>query len=212
MVFMEDSERAAAIAREKEVDAGLHLNLTTTFSEPGSATALVEHQHRVSRFLRLHRFAPIVYHPGLASSFEYVVAAQLNEFQRLYGREPNRIDGHHHMHLSANVILGRLLPKGTILRRNFSLAPGEVSLANRLYRKLIDRISSRRHCLPDYLFSLLPLEPAERLQRIFALACHSVVEVESHPVNPEEYRFLTEGEVFRHTGSVPIASCFAMPG
>ena len=32
MVFMEDSERAAAMARESEIDAGLHLNLTTPFS------------------------------------------------------------------------------------------------------------------------------------------------------------------------------------
>src|SRR5438445_7602395 len=31
MVFMEDSERAACIAREKGVDVGLHLNFTTPF-------------------------------------------------------------------------------------------------------------------------------------------------------------------------------------
>src|ERR1044071_8087146 len=32
MVFMEDSERAAAIARANGIDAGLHLNLTTPFT------------------------------------------------------------------------------------------------------------------------------------------------------------------------------------
>lgn len=32
MVFMEDSERAAALAKEHGVDAGLHLNLTAPLS------------------------------------------------------------------------------------------------------------------------------------------------------------------------------------
>ena len=32
MVFMEDSERAASIARADAIDAGLHLNFTTAFS------------------------------------------------------------------------------------------------------------------------------------------------------------------------------------
>jgi len=32
MVFMEDSERAASVARERGVDVGLHLNVTTPFS------------------------------------------------------------------------------------------------------------------------------------------------------------------------------------
>src|SRR6185369_10838794 len=35
MVFMEDSERAAALARQHRVDCGLHLNFTTPFD--GSA-------------------------------------------------------------------------------------------------------------------------------------------------------------------------------
>ena len=46
----------------------------------------------------------MVYHPGLASSFEYVVKAQLEEYERLYGAPANRVDGHHHMHLCANVV------------------------------------------------------------------------------------------------------------
>ena len=59
---------------------------------------------------------------GLAvdSGRAYVVKAQLEEFERLYGRAPNRIDGHHHAHLCANVVLAGLLPAGTIVRRNFS--------------------------------------------------------------------------------------------
>ena len=209
MVFMEDSERAAALAREREVDVGLHLNLTTPFLSSVSSGRLAEHHKRVADFLLRSRMSQVIYHPGIAGSFEYVVTAQLEEFQRIYGEEPRRIDGHHHMHLSANVLFAGLLPTGTIVRRNFSFQPGEKSWLNRLYRTVIDSTLAKRHRITDFFFSLPPLEPVGRLDRIFALASHSVVEVESHPVNPEEYRFLTEGKIFQRLGALPIESYFA---
>jgi predicted glycoside hydrolase/deacetylase ChbG (UPF0249 family) len=203
MVFMEDSERAASIAREGKTYAGLHLNLTMPFSAPPCSRELVKHQERVIAFLRSHAFARIVFHPGLARSFEYVVAAQLEEFARIYGDAPQRIDGHHHMHLCANVVFGRLLPPGTIVRRNFSFQPGEKSLGNRLYRRFIDGRLARRHCLTDSLFLLPPLE-TERLQPMFSLAATTNVEIETHPVHPDEYKFLTGQEVFRLAKGVRI--------
>jgi hypothetical protein len=113
------------------------------------------------------------------------------------------------MHLCANVLWGELLPSGTVVRRNFSFQPGEKGLGNRLYRKAVDRTLARRHRLVDFLFSLPPFEPAGRLQRISSLARKSVVELETHPVNPEEYRFLMEGEFFRQLGDLPVAPRFA---
>src|SRR5262249_51324289 len=104
MVFMADSERAAALAREQSIDIGLHLNLTQGFSGQNVSAQLREHHGRVAGFLLRHRLAQIVYHPGLAGSFKYVVNAQLDEFHRIYGEAPRRIDGHHHMHLCANVL------------------------------------------------------------------------------------------------------------
>jgi len=41
------------------------------------------------------------------------------------------------------------------------------------------------------------------------LSRHSIVEVETHPVNPEEYRFLAGG-IFRQFSRCEIASCFAV--
>ncbi len=210
MVLMEDSERAAAVAREQGVDVGLHLNFTTPFSAPMVLGRLAEHHERVAHFLLRNRLSQVVYHPGLVSSFEYLVAAQLEEFRRIYGAEPRRVDGHHHMHLCANVLFAGLLPAGTIARRNFSLQPGEKSGVNRFYRGVIDRLLARRHRLTDFFFSLPPLEPAERLDRIFAVASRSVVEVESHPINPDEYRFLTEGRIYRYAGDVAIAPRFTL--
>jgi predicted ATP-grasp superfamily ATP-dependent carboligase len=211
MVFMNDSERAATIAQERGIDAGLHLNLTTAFSMSSVPQRLKEHQERLSRYLSWHRFGQVIFHPGLASSFAYVVAAQLEEFRRLYGRAANRIDGHHHAHLCANVLLGKLLPEGAVVRRNFSFRPGEKSMANRLYRGWVDGRLARRHRLVDYFFALEPVEPAERLGHIFSYARHSVVEVETHPVNANEYTFLRRGEIFRRCGDIAIASHFAIP-
>jgi len=205
MVFMEDSDRAAAIARERGIEAGLHINFTTLFSAPGCSAELVKRQQELARYLRLRRFAQVVFHPGLIRSFEYVVAAQVDEFRRLYGAAPDRLDGHHHMHLCANVLIGGLLPPGTLVRRNFSFKPGEKSLWNRLYRRFIDSTLGRRHRLVDFFFSLAPLEPPSRVQRIFSLSRDFVVEVETHPIQPEEYRFLVGGEIFRRAAEARIA-------
>jgi hypothetical protein len=211
MIFMEDSERAAAVAREARIDAGLHLNFTTPFSSPHCPAQVVERQHELVGYLLRHSFARVIFHPGLVRSFEYVVKAQLDEFAQLYGARPDRIDGHHHMHLCANVLLGRLLPPGTLVRRNFSFQPGEKSLANRLYRKSVDRGLARRHRLVDYLFSLTPLESHARLERIRILARQFVVEVETHPINADEYHFLTAGGAARWADEIPIAPCFSGP-
>ena len=205
MVFMEDSERAAAIAQERGIDAGLHLNLTTPFSAPATPTRLIEHQYRLSRYLTRHRLSQAVFHPGLVQSFEYVVAVQRQEFFRLYGTEPKRIDGHHHMHLCSNVLLQGLLPSGTIVRRNFSFQRSEKSLANRLYRRTVDHLLARCHHLTDFFFALPPLDPPSRVRAIFSLASEFIVEVETHPVNPVEYQFLAGGEVFRWAGELPIS-------
>jgi predicted glycoside hydrolase/deacetylase ChbG (UPF0249 family) len=205
MVFMEDSQRAAAIANATDIYAGLHLNFTTEFSSSRCSSTLLQHQRRVSRFLLGHPRAQVLFHPGLAGSFEYLVRTQCDEFATLYGKYPERLDGHHHMHLCTNVLLQRLLARGTIVRRNFSFRSGEKSVWNRMYRRMIDATLARRHRVTDYLFSLAPFEPSERLEYIFSLATHSVVEVETHPAALEEYMFLTSGEIFRHLSGVTIA-------
>ncbi len=210
MVFMEDSERAAEIACERGIDAGLHLNLSAALTAANCPSKIAERQHRIASFLLWHPMARIVFHPGLASAFEYVVAAQIDEFRRLYGREPQRVDGHHHLHLCANVLFGKLLPADTIARRNFTFARSEKSFINRAYRERMDRVLGRQHQLVDFLFNLAPLEPASRLHRIVSLARQHVVELEAHPINPDEFGFLMGGQIFDLVRDVPIASCFSV--
>jgi predicted glycoside hydrolase/deacetylase ChbG (UPF0249 family) len=210
MVFMADSRRAADLARDYNIDVGLHLNFTAAFTSPRIPVALMHHQQLLMRFLRGNRFAKTVFHPALHRSFKYVVAAQLEEFRRLLGVDPTHIDGHHHMHLCANVLFGDLLPAGTAARRNFSFQAGEKSITNRLFRKFIDNKLARKHRISDYLFSLPPLKPTKRLERIVSLAKQFVVEVETHPANPEEYRFLMDGSIFDMIGNVPVASGYRL--
>jgi chitin disaccharide deacetylase len=204
MVFMEDSERAAEVALKEGIDAGLHLNFTTPFTgNPGSP--LIAQQEKLTRYLRRHRLAQVMYHPGLKDAFAWVVKAQIDEYRRLYGVEPHAVDGHHHMHLCENVIAQQLIPAGALVRRNFSFQPGEKGGVNRAYRAFIDRRLERRHKTVDFLFNLNPLHP-ERLGRIFELARESVVELETHPAESAEYRFLMDGELFRRAAQIRLAS------
>lgn len=203
MVFMQDSARAADIARAHDVDTGLHLNLTLEFSAPECPPGLLEQQTRLKRFLLRHRLATVVYHPGLAACFASVVRAQMEEYERLYGAAPRRIDGHHHMHLCANVIAANLLPAGVMVRRNFSFRAGEKSFLNRAYRSWRDRQLARRYQITDYFFDLMPVEP-ERLQAIFALGRCADVEIETHPANDAEYRFLRGPDFAGYASQVSV--------
>ncbi len=196
MVFMADSERAAGLVREHHVDVGLHLNLTSPFSASQVPPALVAHHGRIARFLLRSRYAPMLFNPLLVSSFDYVAKAQMEEFERLYGAPPNRVDGHHHMHLSANVRRQKLIPQGVIMLRYFTFSTGEKGPVNRFYRGMLDRSLARRHRIPDYFFNLVPLEE-ERLRRILELAQHANVEIETHPEREQEYRFLMEDRLQR---------------
>jgi predicted glycoside hydrolase/deacetylase ChbG (UPF0249 family) len=203
MVFMETSDQAAALAREHSLDAGLHLNFTDSFTSAACSSELRERQGVISAYLRRHRWAQLVFNPTLWSAFEYVVSTQIDEYQRLYGTVPARLDGHHHMHLCTNVLLGGLLPQGTHIRRIFSFRSGEKSVWNRLYRRASDSMLARRHDVADYLFSLAPLDMA-RLQRILDLARHSVVELETHPARAEEYRFLMSDELHKYAQGIRL--------
>lgn len=210
MVFMKDSQRAASIAAAHHVDTGLHLNLTDSFSGPECPGSLAEHQRKIMRFLRSHRLAQVVYNPLLARSFDYSVRAQLEEYRRLFGAPVKRVDGHHHMHLCANVVAQKLLPAGAIVRRNFSFWPGEKSFANRAYRHWQDRRLALRHRLADYLFPLSALEVEDKKKRIVALTRRFNVEIETHPVNAEESSVLNDEQFMLSACGVSIAHGYVL--
>ena len=194
MVFMEDSERAAELAKENNLDTGLHLNFSEEFSGESCSERLKECHTRIIRFLKRHKYAQLVYNPFVRKAFSYSYEAQAEEFVRLFGKSPSHIDGHHHMHLCANVLLSKLIPNGMKMRRNFSFWPGEKGFLNRAYRRLVDSWLARRYRLPDYFFDLTQCIHDQKLNRLAALAKSGTVELMTHPIAPTESEYLMSDE------------------
>jgi len=190
MVFMEDSERAATLAKERNIDVGLHLNFSEPFSgNPGSAM-LVESHRKISAFLTRSKYAQLLYNPLLREAFAYSCRAQIEEFARLYDGLPSHVDGHHHLHLCANVILGQVIPSGMKVRRHFSFWPNEKSLLNRRYRSSVNWLLARKYRLADYFFDLTQCIEEKKFYRVKALARSSDVEVMTHPIIQSEIEYL----------------------
>src|SRR6476646_7850978 len=154
MVFMNDSERAAELAKENALDVGFHLNFAELFTARSLANNLRNVQESLVRYLMRNKYAQLFYNPFLRDEFAYSYHSQAEEFSRLYGRAPSHIDGHHHMHLCANALLSSLIPAGMKMRRNFSFWRGEKGWVNRSYRALVDRRLAQRYRLADYFFDL----------------------------------------------------------
>jgi chitin disaccharide deacetylase len=194
MVFMADSERAAELARENEVDTGLHLNFSETFRGANNSRKLGEYHNRLVRYLRRNKYSQLFYNPFLRNAFSYSYQAQVEEFARLFEKPPSHIDGHHHMHLCANLLVNKLIPVGMKVRRNFSFWPGEKSWLNRAYRTLVDRWLARRYRVTDYFFDLSQCIEHNKLNRVMSLAKSSNVELMTHPIVNQEAAYLMSDE------------------
>jgi chitin disaccharide deacetylase len=194
MVFMEDSQRSAELALEHGLDAGLHLNFTSKFDQNITSSKLLECQQRITAFLQKNKYCFLFYNPILRGEFHYIFSAQYEEYIRLYHKKPTHIDGHHHMHLCTNVLLQRLIPSGSKVRRNFSFTLGEKRMINRLYRSFVDRWLQRRYQCTDFFFSIEPMHKSDRLRGIVELSLVHNVELMVHPEKQDEYRYLLSTE------------------
>jgi predicted glycoside hydrolase/deacetylase ChbG (UPF0249 family) len=194
MVFMEDSERAAESAKENNLDTGLHLNFSEEFSGESCSERLKECHSRIMRFLKRHKYAQLVYNPFLRKAFSYSYEAQVEESVRLFEKSPSHTNGHHHMHLCANLLFSDMIPAGTKMRRNFSFWAGEKNFLNRAYRRLVDRWLARRYRLTDYFFDLTQCIEENKLGRVTSLAKSSNVELMTHPIVPREADYLMSDE------------------
>ncbi|NLT68285.1 MAG: ChbG/HpnK family deacetylase [Acidobacteria bacterium] len=193
MMFMADSDRSARLAKDNGIETGLHLNLTDQFTgnhEPHLARC----QQRVSQHLRNSRFAPLLFNPLLRNEFEYTCRSQWERFEKIYGRPPSHLDGHHHMHICANVLFSRFIPARFRVRRNFHFTSGEKGMLNRLVRRIVDRYIEWRFVSTDYFFSIKPFENRSRIRGISELARRSNVELMVHPDEDEEFIFLMSNE------------------
>ncbi len=188
MVFMEDSARSAAMAAEAGLDVGLHLNLTEKLTCVNHRPLLEDYHKAVAGFLNKTQHYPL-YNPLLRRQFDYVYHSQYEEFLRLYGFRPSHVDGHHHMHLCANMIIDRVIPGLHPVRRSFHFFRDEKGVAKRLYRSLLNGWISRHFSSTDYFFDVLPIVH-ERLLRIIGLSRTSDVELMVHPGREADLDYL----------------------
>jgi predicted glycoside hydrolase/deacetylase ChbG (UPF0249 family) len=203
MVFMNDSERAAADTRTTGLEIGLHLNFTLAFDGGGVSAEVQRHQENVIGYLGRHKFAQLCFNPLLARSFSVLFRRQYEEFLRLYGQRPAFYNGHHHMHLCANVLASGLIPLGARVRRTFTFETRDRGRLNRFYRRMLDRRILRRFTTTAAFFSVVPLDDRGRLQRICRRAQVEPVELEVHPENIDEFRFLMSDDFMTLTDGTP---------
>jgi predicted glycoside hydrolase/deacetylase ChbG (UPF0249 family) len=194
MVFMKDSQRAADLANEHNLEVGLHLNLTEKFTAKTAPPMLKRSQERIARFLRSAKLSQLLYNPFLRKEIAYSYQAQAAEFQQLFGKRPSHIDGHHHMHLCGNMLWSSAIPAGTRMRRNFSFWPGEKGWMNRTYRAVVDHWLSRKYKLADYFFDLSQSIREKKLERVMVLAKSNTVELMTHPIVRMELEYLMSNQ------------------
>jgi predicted glycoside hydrolase/deacetylase ChbG (UPF0249 family) len=196
MVFMADSKRAADLAKERGLEAGIHLNLNQPYTGTVPSAAK-ESQRRTARFLNRSKFTVLLYHPLLRGRFREVFQTQMEEFVRLYGKPPTHLDGHQHKHLCGNMLIDEIIPRELKVRRSFSFWPGEKGFVNRTYRRLVDQRLAQRYRLTDFFFSLSACLRCNTLERVAQLARTASVELMTHPVNQRESAYLKSEEYLR---------------
>ena len=210
MVFLEDSERAATLAREHGVDAGLHLNLSQRYTRSPASPAAARAHERLVRFTTSSKYAVVFYHPGLRGDFVTVFQSQNEEFQRLYGQPASHVDGHQHRHLCANMLVDEVIPRGEKVRRNFFFWPGEKGILNRAYRKLFDRWLMQRYRMTEYFFDLAQCSNPARLQRVCNLARAASVELMVHPAVGDQSCFLLGARFAQAANGVKLGTYAAL--
>lgn len=190
MVFMSDSRHAAESATAVGMETGLHLNFDLPFDSPETPPRLLERHSRIVKYFRSGKWSQIIYNPFLKKDFDYVFKAQFEEYCRLFGKEPVKIDGHHHRHLCMNMLIDHVMPPGLRLRRNFSFERGEKGIVNRIYRRLVDKWLVRRYYCTDTFYSIEPIGDDARLAKILSRAHNSAVELMVHPAVTEQHQYL----------------------
>jgi predicted glycoside hydrolase/deacetylase ChbG (UPF0249 family) len=211
MVFMSDSERAAAAAAVAGLESGLHLNLDLPFDGPGVPPRLQERHGCVVAYLRGGRWKQLTYNPLLKNAFRYVYQAQYDEYGRLFGREPAKIDGHDHMHLCMNMLADRIIPLGKRVRRNLTFTRGQRSFVNRFYRRLVDAWLVRRYVCSDAFFAIDPVWDLPRQEKIVRCALSSHVELMVHPGLREECDHLLSPAYEALIQRIPLGTYSRLP-
>jgi len=190
MMFMAGSDEAPSVAEQlPQLGIGLHLNLFEEYSGDSVPVSVRDRQRRLLDGFQRLRLRRWLYDPRIRRDVDRVLADQFDRFFELYGRAPTHVDGHHHSHMAANVLLSPSLPRGTAIRNALSDAhrPNPLADAMRAVRR---RVVLSRLRSTDYFFSietvwpgLAGTPPPDKL----GISTRASIEVMVHPAFPEEY-------------------------
>jgi predicted glycoside hydrolase/deacetylase ChbG (UPF0249 family) len=195
MVFMADSAAAARLAVERDMPAGLHINLTESFTGSDVDPVIRRRQARLAEYFSGPSWRRWGVRPALFAEIESAIAEQLAEFRSLYGRDPSHFDGHEHIHQSLGVLAARTLPTGAKMRPSFTFLPGDKAWPNRSVRAIVNRALRTRFSAPRYFFSIRDMHPqlgGIALEEKLALSSGSSVEVMTHPAWDDEREILLD--------------------
>jgi hypothetical protein len=189
MVWMRDSDRAAAVARELGLPLGLHLNFSVEFAAPSvPASVRSRHSKLVEHFGRAgdRGSAPS---PAGALVVRDAVRDQLERLAEIYG-EPTHVDGHHHVHLEAGVL--DAIPARFPVRPPLSTPDGVGGVGPSPRQAVPGRRS------PRWAFAVQCVHPGlgGTGAPVLALAGRDAVEVMTHPSHEGELTALL-GDAWR---------------
>jgi predicted glycoside hydrolase/deacetylase ChbG (UPF0249 family) len=200
MVYMADSDRAAAVAREARIPVGLHLNLTQPFSDPATPAKVLDRQRRLAGSLageggdrhpgtaKLRRW---LYDPTLRAEVDRAIADQIERFEALYGRPPTHFDGHNYVDVCPNVFLSRAIPVASKMRNSLNRFPLERTPMGAA-RMLRQGLRSKRFASTRYVLHIteLRLPPEGPMDPRLELAKAVPIEVMGHPDDGTEHEIL----------------------
>jgi len=175
MVWMPDSTSAAALARERGMSVGLHLNLSLPFTAKDVPTDVAQVQARLTTtFTKEGWRGGRTQGRTARADVTRAVNDQLGEFRRLFG-EPAHINGHHHVHI-IDVVLDTLPPDIPI--RQALATPGTVGERDRRHASIAKRFRTTTAALD--LRSIHPDLGGSGFD-VLELAREGSLEVVTHP-------------------------------
>jgi predicted glycoside hydrolase/deacetylase ChbG (UPF0249 family) len=190
LVWMDDSRRAAAHSKEAMLPVGLHLNLDEPFAT--SVPIVVRNAHeRVRPWFasRQRLLASFNVSRNFHRDLRTCISAQLDEFRRLVGCDPTHVDGHHHVHMSWDVLCSSALP-ARIPVRSTRWADARPSL--QMLRSSRSWWVRRRFISTDLFFDLRHISPALGATESFTSTglAGETLEVMTHPGIGDEFAVL----------------------
>jgi predicted glycoside hydrolase/deacetylase ChbG (UPF0249 family) len=195
MVYMEDSNRAAELAIGQHLPVGLHINLTSPYTERVVPQAVRERQARLIGAIGRSRAHKWVYDVRLRTEVDRCLRDQLDRFVELYGRQPTHFDSHHHIHVCPNVFLSGALRSGERIRNTLIWSARQSHLileARRARQRLLEqrlRSPAAIVCLDVLLRQHGPL-PDPVVESVLSALPAASAEVMAHPQDPAEFAFL----------------------